>query len=211
MEEKVSLIKRFDLFVFTKIDEFRKTPNYSKLVNLYGQLEDEQQKVAKIALLAATFILPFLMVVAMFIGNMTVESDLANRTALVERMQQIIAQNGDIGGLANSLASPTPLNNEGELNGRISSALSSAGVDLSKMRISNFSTNNISPTLSKAEADFKFTGLTTEQLMNIFSTLLQRERFRIASVQIKRNDQTNVLEGQFHGVHYGEIQTQDEE
>lgn len=211
MEEKIPLIKRLDTYIFTQLDEFRKTPGHAKILDFYGSLEDESQKVFKWVLLVSTFLIPFTLVVVMWWQNSTIESELNSRIALVERMQQIITQNSEVGGLSSSIAAPTAFTSQDELNGRLSSALSSIGVDLSKIRINGFTSDVISPLLTRSEADFKFDGVSTEQLMGLLTTLLQRERFRISAVQIKRNNETNLLEGSFHGVHFGETQLADEE
>ena len=211
MEERIPLLKRLDTLIFTKIDEFRKTPGYSKLLETYAGLEDDQQKIAKLLMVVSTALIPLLLLGVMWWQNSSVEADLQKRISLVERMQKIIADNGEIGGLSSSVASPTALITDSDLTNRMSSALSSAGIDLSKMRVSNFTSDSVTPTLSRAEADFRFEGLTTDQLVGVFTTLLQRERFRISAVQIARNAESNLLDGTFHGVHFGEVQAQDEE
>ncbi len=206
MEEKTPLLKRLDTLLFTRLDEFRKTPGYAKLLESYAGLEEDQQKIAKWAMLSATFLIPLLLVSIMWWRNSTVEKDLAMRIALVERMQQIISQNGEIGGLTNTIASPNALTSDSDLNSRLSSSLSASGIDVSKIQVNNFTTDSVTPDLTKSEADFRFSGLSTEQLVSVFTALLQRERFRIASVQITRNDSSNLLDGSFHGVHFGAVQ-----
>ncbi len=205
MEEKTPLLKRLDTLLFTRLDEFRKTPGYAKLLESYAGLEEDQQKVAKWAMLSATFLIPLLLVSIMWWQNSAVEKDLAMRVALVERMQQIIAQNGEIGGLTNAIASPNALTSDSDLSSRLSSSLSATGVDISKIQVNNFTSDSVTPDLTKAEADFRFEGLSTEQLVGVFTALLQRERFRISSVQITRNATSNLLDGNFHGVHFGAV------
>ncbi len=206
MEEKTPLLKRLDTLLFTRIDEFRKTPGYAKILESYAGLEEDQQKLAKWAMLSATFLIPLLLVSIMWWQNSAVEKDLAMRVALVERMQQIISQNGEIGGLTSAIASPNALTSDSDLNSRLSSSLSASGIDVSKIQVNNFTSDSVTPDLSRAEADFRFEGLSTEQLVSVFTALLQRERFRISSVQITRNDASNLLDGNFHGVHFGAVQ-----
>ena len=208
MEDKIPLLKRFDIWLFSQLDEFRKTPGYAKLLESYAGLDDDKQKAAKWLLLTSTCLIPLVLVTLMWWHNSKAEKDLAMRIALVERMQQIIAQNGEIGGLINVVASPMALTNESDLTGRLSGTLSGAGIDLAKVRVNNFTSDNVTNELVRAEADFTFDGLSTDQLVSLFTSLLQQERFRIASVQISRNSSTNLLEGNFHGVHFGSVQSQ---
>lgn len=211
MEERIPLLKRLDTYIFQQLDEFRKTPGFAKIHEFYGGLEDEHQKVFKWVLLLSTFLIPFFLVLIMGLQNYSLSNEVDTRIALVERMQQIITQNSEVGGLSGQIAAPTAFNSQDELNSRLSSALASSGVDLAKIRVNNFSTESVSALLTRSEADFKFDGISTDQLMGVLTTLLQRERFRISAVQIKRNNDTNLLEGSFHGVHFGETQLQDEE
>jgi hypothetical protein len=211
MEEKIPLIKRLDTYIFTQLDEFRKTPGHAKIIDFYGSLEDESQKVFKWLLLASTFIIPFLLVAVIWWQNSAIENELNMRIALVERMQQIITQNSEVGGLSSSIAAPTAFTSQDELSGRLSSTISSVGLDISKIRINGFTSEVVSPLLTRSEADFKFDGVSTDQLMGLLTALLQRERFRISAVQINRNNEANLLEGSFHGVHFGETQLADEE
>jgi len=206
MDEKTPLLRRLDTLLFTKLDEFRKTSGYAKILETYSSLEEDQQKLAKWAMLSATFLIPLLLVSIMWLQNASVEKDLDMRIALVERMQQIISQNGEIGGLTNAIASPNALTSDSDLNSRLSSSLSASGIDISKIQVNNFVSESVTPDLSKSEADFRFEGLSTEQLVSVFTALLQRERFRISSVQIIRNNQNNLLDGNFHGVHFGAVQ-----
>lgn len=204
MEEKVPLLKRADQFIFQKIDEFRATPTYSKLLETYTSLEENEQRVAKGVLLALTAVLPLIFLFTLWIANYSVRSDLNLRLGLVQHMQDILAQNNAAGGLSTSLAAPMAFLDQNALNTQLSGVLSRAGVDAGKVRVSNFTSSNISSQLTKAEADFRFDGLNTNQLMSMFTTLLGTERFRISSVSIKRNDASNMLDGDFHAIHYGQ-------
>lgn len=206
MDEKTPLLRRLDTLLFTQLDEFRKTPGYAKILEAYAGLEEDQQKLAKWAMLLTTVLVPLFLVGLMWLQNASVEKDLNMRIALVERMQQIISQNGEIGGLTNAIASPTALTSDSDLSSRLSSSLSVSGVDVSKIQVNNFVSESVTTDLAKAEADFRFEGLSTEQLVSVFTALLQRERFRISSVQITRNDENNLLDGNFHGVHFGAVQ-----
>jgi hypothetical protein len=143
--------------------------------------------------------------------NANLQNELDNRLELIETMNQIIVQNSEIGGLAGNLAADSALMSESALQTRLSSALSSSGVNLASIQVSNFTSETISPTLTRAEADIKFIELTTEQLMNVFIALMQREKLKISSVDITRNNKTNLLNGTFHGVHFGQVLIQEED
>ena len=210
MEDRVPLLKRADTFIFQKIDEFRATPSYAKLLENDVALEENEQRIAKGVLLAATAILPLLLLFILWLTNYSVKSNLELRTQVVNRMQEILSQNGAAGNLSNTLAASTSFSDQNALNSQMSSVLSGIGVDAGKVRISNFTASNISSTLTRAEADFKFEGLNTAQLMSMYTALMGRERFRVSSVAIKRNDASNLLDGTFHAIHFGQALSPEE-
>lgn len=204
MEERIPLLKRADLFVFKKIDEFRATPAYGKLLDAYAGLEENEQKLAKALMLAATAVIPLLLLFTLWIANFTTKSDLATRSQLVEHMQDIISQNNAAGSLISTVAAPTAISDQGMLSAQMNTVASSSGVDAGKLRVSNFTADAVSSLLMRTEADFKFDGLSTPQLMGLFTAMLGRERFRISSVNITRNSATNLLDGTFHAIHFGQ-------
>ena len=206
-----NLLKKFDIYLFQKLDEVKNNPNYSKSVEFYSNLDEDQQRIAKWTLLSMTALLPMVLVLIFWIQNSSLHADLESRIELVDTMQEIVTQNSESGGLSLGLAASSPITSESDMQTRISTALSRSSVDLSKIRISNFSTENVSDSLVKAESDLKFDGLSTEQLMSLFTYMIQTEKFKISSVEISRNPQTNLLEGLFHGIHFGQVLIQEDD
>ena len=206
-----NLVKRFDLFLFQKLDEVKNQASYGKSVEFYSNLDEDQQRIAKWALLSLTALLPMILVLIFWFQNNTLQNDLESRIELVDTMQEIITQNSEAGGLSLGLAASTPISSESEMQTRLSTALSRSSVDLSKIRISNFSMENVSETLVRSESDVKFDGLSTEQLMSLFTYMIQTEKFKISSVEITRNPRTNLLEGLFHGIHFGQALPQEDD
>lgn len=97
------------------------------------------------------------------------------------------------------------------MTSRLSNLLSTLGLDLSKIQVSNYAGEMISDTIMRSEADFAFSSVSTDELMNIFTAMISRERFRIQSVKIIRNAESNLLEGQFHAIHFSDAMTVEEE
>ncbi len=205
MTTRVPLFKRVDQWVFRQLDTFRATPAYNRLVEQYATLEEHEQTLTKGGVLAGFLLVPLIILGVLWWHNAGVRDEVVLRSQVVERMQNIISQNSAAAGLAGSVAAPQAFLDAGELTTRLNAALSGSGVDTSKLRVNNFTSDSVSPQLTRAEADFGFTGLNTTQLVNVFTNLITRERFRISSVDIKRNPSSNLLDGNFHGVHFGQV------
>lgn len=204
MEETKSqpLFRKIDQAMFERIDKFKQTPNYNPIQDFYNGLEEDQQKLFKGFIILLIFLLPLVGLAMVWMGNEKFREDLAMRTSIVSKANEIIGQRQGLQDIAPQVFSMSPIDSESMMSSRLSGLLSSVAVDLSKIQIKNFSSDAISSNVMRAEADFAFNNLSTDELMNLFTTMIAREKFRISSVEIKRNDDTNMLQGQFHAIHY---------
>lgn len=201
-ETKSPLFKKIDLAIFSRIDKFKQTPNYNPIQDFYNGLEEEQQKLFKGIVILLIFVLPLGAIGMMMWQNNNLRADLALRTQIVSKANEIIGQSQGLQEITPQVFSANPIDSDSMMSSRISGLLSSMSVDLSKVQVSDFSSDSISSTAMKSEAKFAFTNVSTDELMNIFTVMISREKFRISSVEIKRNADTNMLQGQFHAIHY---------
>ncbi len=208
---KIPLLKKIDKDIFGRIDKFKQTPNYNGLQDFYNGLEEEQQKVFKAAGILVILLIP-VMVLGFFVWqNNSLKSDLDLRVSIVAKANQIIGQNQGLREVSPQILSPNPIDSSSMMTSRLSNMLSSMGVDLSKIQVADFNSELISSAVNKAEANFSFTNLSTDELMNLFTAMIQREKFRVSSVNIKKNPDTNLLQGQFHAIHYSSVSANAEE
>lgn len=205
------ILKKVDKAVFEQVDKFKLTPNYTALQDFYNGLDEEQQKIFKAALNLVLVLLPLLFLGFLFWQNLNLQKEYDLRKGMLEKAQTIIGQKQSLQNAGPRILSMRPIDSDSMMTSRLSNTLSQGGIDTSKVRISNFSSTSISETVFRSEADIGFTGLTTIQLMNAFTTLIQRERFRISSVDISRNSETNLLNGQFHAIHFSLVTPQEDE
>lgn len=196
------IFKRIDQAIFERIDAFKKTPNYNPIQDFYNGLEEEQQKLFKGVIILLIFLAPVMAIGTMVWQNNNLRSDLALRTQIVSKANEIIGQSQGLQEIAPQVFSQNPIDSDSMMSSRISGLLSSMSIDLSKVQVSEFESNSISSTSMKSEAKFAFSNVSTDELMNIFTVMISREKFRISSVEIKRNADTNMLQGQFHAIHY---------
>lgn len=201
-ELKAPLFKKIDQAIFARIDNFKKTPGYNPIQDFYNGLEEEQQKLFKGIVILLIFLLPVMAMGMMIWQNNNLKADLALRTQIVSKANEIIGQSQGLAEITPQVFSANPIDSDSMMSSRISGLLSSMSIDLSKVQVSDFSSDSISSTAMKSEAKFAFSNVSTDELMNIFTVMISREKFRISSVEIKRNADTNMLQGQFHAIHY---------
>jgi hypothetical protein len=195
------LFKKIDRSVFEHIDKFKTTPNYVVISDFYNGLEEEQQKAFKAFITAVLFILPIILITFLWWQNGRLKDDLAIRTATMEKAQEILGQKESLQQVEPQILSPNPIDSDSMMTSRLSGILSSSGIDTSRVRVSNFTSDAISTTVYRSEADIAFTNFSTDEMVNVFTAMITREKFRIENVQITRSPDTNLLNGQFHAVH----------
>lgn len=205
------IFKKLDRELFERIDKFKQTPGYNNIQDFYNGLEEEQQKVFKAGIVLVLFLIPVLFIMFLYMQNNDLKADLETRMALISKANEIIGQRQSLRDVSPRVLSSNPIDGESMMTSRLSNLLSSQGIDLSKIQVSNYSGDMAGGTIMRSEADFKFTNLSTDELMNIFTVMIQREKFRIQSVEIKRNAETNMLQGQFHAIHFSNAQANEEE
>jgi hypothetical protein len=210
-EKKLPLFRRIDQGIFERIDKFKQTPNYTPIQDFYNSLEEEQQKLFKGLVILGIFLLPLLAIGAVWWQNKNFREDLALRRALISKANEIIGQSQSLQEIMPVVFSENPIDSQSMMTSRLSSLLSSSGVDLSKIQVSEFDSSNISSTVLKSEAKFSFTNVSTDELMNILTAMLQREKFRVSAIDIKRNNDNNLLQGTFQAIHYSTFSPNEEE
>jgi hypothetical protein len=205
------LFKKIDREVFTRIDKFKLTPGYNQIQDFYNSLEEEQQKVFKAAVILVIFLLPTMILGFFWWGNNSLREDMQTRISLIEKANEIIGQKTSLRDVAPNILSDSPIDGASMMTSRLSNLLSSMSVDLSKIQVSNYEGTMSTSSIMRSEADFQFSNLSTDELVNVFTAMIQREKFRVQSVNITRNNDTNLLKGQFHAIHFGNAANATEE
>lgn len=207
---RVPLFKKIDQEVFERIDKFKTSPNYAQIQDFYNGVEEEQQKLLKAAVLLVLFCIPLFFLSFIWWQNSNLHSELAMRKSIVREAQRIIGQNQGLRDVSPEVLSQNPIDSDSMMTSRLSNLLSSVGIDLSKIQVSNFSSTSITSNIMRSESDFAFNNVSTDELMNIFSNMIQKDKFRIESVSIQRNPDSGLLQGQFHAVHFSSFSNQED-
>lgn len=208
---KNALFKKLDTEVFQGLDKLKNHPNYQSFLDFYTNLEDDQQKFLKSGMMIALVAVPMLLVAFLFFQNQSLKSDFSQRVEIYKKANEILAKNQGVRDISNNIFSQNPIDSSEMVISKISSAVGTA-VDLNKISVSNFTSDQISSSIVNSQATFSFKEMSVNELMDTFIGLIRREKFRIQSIQITRNENTNLLQGNFVGIHYSVVsQEADEE
>jgi len=208
---KLPLFKKIDREVFSRIDKFKTTPGYNNIQDFFNGLEEEQQKVFKGAVILLIFLLPLLLISFLWWQNNNLKSEIDARISLIAKANEVVGLRQGLTNISPRILSENPIDGASMMTSRISNLLSSMGVDISKVQVSNYNGEMLGTSIMRSEADFAFNNFSTDELMNVFTSMIQREKFKIQSVDITRNAESNLLKGQFHAIHFSNAQTNAEE
>ncbi|HXH76527.1 MAG TPA: hypothetical protein VNJ08_16265 [Bacteriovoracaceae bacterium] len=208
---KLPAFKKIDYAIFDRLDKYKQTPNYVNLQDFYNGLEEDQQKALKGGLILSLFLLPLLLLSFLWWKNSNLKEELEMRTQIVNRANEIIGQRQSLQAVKFNVISGSPIDSDSMMTSRLSGLLSGIGVDLGKIQVKEFNTNPASTEILKSEADFTFVNMSTDELMNTLTAMIQREKFRISDITITRNPQSNFLQGKFHAIHFSAISAAGEE
>lgn len=208
---KNALFKRLDTEVFQGLDKLKNQPNYQSFLDFYTSLEDDQQKFLKSGMMIALIAVPLMLVAFLFFRNQSLKSDFSQRVEIFKKANEILAKNQGVRDISSNIFSQNPIDSSEMVISKISSAVGPT-VDLNKIKVSNFTSDQISSSIVNSQATFSFKEMSVNELMDTFMGLIRREKFRIQSIQIIRNENTNLLQGSFVGIHYSVVsQEADEE
>ena len=207
---KNALFKRLDTEVFQGLDKLKTHPNYQSILDFYTNLEDDQQKFLKSGMMIALFVIPMILVTFLFFQNQSLKSDFSQRVEIYKKANEILAKNQGVRDISSNIFSQNPIDSSEMIISKISSAVGPT-VDLNKIKVSNFTSDQISSSIVNSQATFSFKEMSVNELMDTFVGLIRREKFRIQSIQIIRNENTNLLQGSFVGIHYSVVSQESDE
>lgn len=208
---KLPLFKKIDKEVFSRIDKFKTTPSYNNIQDFYNSLEEEQQKLFKGTVILSIFTIPLLLISFLWWQNGNLKAEMDTRLSLIAKANEVIGLRQGLQNISPRILADNPIDGASMMTSRLSNLLSTVGIDISKIQVSNYNGEMISGSIMRSEADFAFNNFSTDELMNVFTTMIQREKFKIQSVDITRNAESNLLKGQFHAIHFSNAQSNEEE
>ena len=93
---------------------------------------------------------------------------------------------------------------QNDLQTKISSALSMAQIDSSKVNLGGYQEALEGADIVESRVDLKFNKFSNQEIFNLISTLNMRLKVKIEEISIKKNTSDNLLQGIVHIIYYGE-------
>ncbi len=201
-KKKNPLFLSIDSLIFKQVAQLKEIPFIIRLRELMAQQEEEKRQMIVNIIIVALIILPLLFSFYLLVGNISIKSALDKREEILIQAAKILEQQALNQQAASNIFAPSPIETADEMNNKISQAASSSFVDTSKITVSDFSLENLSPTIGKATAKLSFKDLTTMQLSNLFQQLISNNKMAISSIEITKDDKSKLLVGNLSILQY---------
>lgn len=118
------------------------------------ELKKNNKRFLSAFLVIALFALPTLLLAFLFFQNAELKGDLELRNSIANNANKIIGKNRGLQEAGSNILSMNPIDSSSMMTSRLSTLLSTMGVDLSKIQVKDFTSNLISDGVMKSEADF---------------------------------------------------------
>ena len=194
---------RIDQFLFQKIDQLKSEQIFQQFIDKISTLGHSQQKILNQTITISCFLLPFLIVSMVFLKNCNIKSEINTKKEIIQLINKYSQKNSQFSAMSRQVLSPHKIDSKSSLNRRITNLLSRKKISTSKVTVNKFNKSDEDNELSKTEANMTFTKFSILELTSFLEELLQTERMRISSMNIKKNNKQNFLSGDINVIHYG--------
>ena len=207
--KSIHIMKKIDDLLFQNIEKLRLYDQFLDFTESYSNWEEKTQEIFKAILLGAVILIPTLIVFIFLMMNNSAHNDLEVKEDILKIASKISSQKTVITTL-NSKYLSSPITSQSMLETQIKNGLPAMNIDTSKITVSNFETAE-DDGLSKASADVRFKDLSSQNLFGFLRIITISKKMRIEEVDIKKNKQTNLLEGLITVFHYSKLTSSDSE
>jgi len=207
--KKLLIIKRIDLFIFEKIEQFQTTSEYQKISEAYSSLEESAQETIKVILMILTIVLPLFFILIFSSLNRQANKELSQKEEIIELANELIKKQALITLEERKILASKYIDSESSLRNDISNTINMMGIDSSKVQVSNFNTEELDGLITKAKAELSFRGFSNQDLFSMTNSLVAKLKIKIDEININKKESSNSLEGILTIIYYSKDNTTD--
>jgi hypothetical protein len=203
-------MKPIDKFIIGKLSNLVDTAKYQSFIDLFNTWEDKVQNLFKAGLIFLTLFIPFLITMIFSMLHSSVKNDLSIKEDIIFTASSIISRANDLEKNTKKYFGRKPIMSKSAFERELKNALPQKGIDTSKISIGQFTAEEING-VNESSAVLKFKELSNFNLYGFFNVLSLRSRMKIDEINIKKNPNTNLLEGTVKVLHYSKIEVEENE
>lgn len=205
MKKREHVFKLIDEYLFKQVDLAKSSPATQKLNEQLSVLSQQQQKYLNQAINLLLLLVPFTIVLIVFIGNASLKSEIDTKQQIFNIINTYASKKANVDNLSRSILSPTAVKSGPDLQSAISNSLRRSGADGSKIQVGFFDQLNPSASIVHSRAQVKFKSLTMTDLTALFTTLQRDLKVSIEKLEVNVFGEEKLLRGFVEVSHYNKV------
>lgn len=202
-------MKNVDDFIFENVDKIKSHDTYQEYSEIFNNLEEKPQMIAKIFMVFTIFFIPGLFLFIFSSLNGSIEASIEAKSEILKTAEKITSQKRQIINLSRTHLG-NMISNKNMLETKLKSNLGSLNIEPTKIQITNFDSFE-EDGLNKTSAEIKFKELSNLNLFSFLKLVSVRTKMRIEEIEIKKNKQSDLLEGFIKALHFSKAIDEDAE
>ncbi len=203
MNKAKKLFIQIDEFIFHKLDLLKSESNFQKINEMISGLEDDQQKILIQGFTFFLILLPFFVVLFLWMGNSKIRKNIEVKNQIIEQIAILNGNRETLMNVSTTYIAPNAFNGRDELDNRLHNLVSINNIDQNKVRLTNYNPISTTSSVSKIEASIGFHDFGTQDFSNFIRALTDNERFKVSKINLLKNTSTNLLQGEIYLIHMG--------
>ena len=193
--KNLEILKKIDNFIFSKLDQFQDHPEYQKFNDAYGALEERVQEIIKAGLAITIIIFPLLIIMIFSLSNSSLKEELRMKEEIITMSHELIQEQALIKNAENTILGRQMVDSQSALQDKITAVVNQSGLDANNIQVSKFSLNDLKGNIIETKINVKYTSLSNDNLFNFINTLVAREKVKVETLVINKNQASNLLDG----------------
>lgn len=202
-EIKVSIFKKIDTFIFKQIDNAKSDANFSKLVDSFSSLSEQETRYIQQFLAFGFIIFPYLIIAFLYWGNIQNQKLINLKKQVLDEFEILSSNRSNLLAQGPSLLAPSSLSGQSDLENRVRNVLSSNSIDQNKVSVTSFDVGMTSSTFTKSTSIIQFNKFGTQDFNKLLRNLIDMEKFKISKLKLKKDIETELLLGEIELLHLG--------
>ncbi len=195
-----SPMESIDKFLFKKSDEFKESGSYQKLADFNSTIEQDSRDLFNFLLSFLFFLIPIALVFYFFMSYRSVKKSITKKEEVAQEADRFMnIKNKTVSILRPVLSSPK-VNSEADFLAQVKA---SAGMmPKNEIILSDFLLEQLQDGLVKVETNIKFKNAYNQNFSQFIENLSTKKKVLFIESNIKKNKDTDLLEGSLRVVHF---------
>jgi hypothetical protein len=196
---KFAVFKSIDEFVFEKCRELKQTPQYVKLTEFLTEVPDDYQPHVKVSIFVLIILIPLSILGYLFYSNYSTRVKISQKKEIIQLATGIKDYGNSLKSVESKVSSNLSSSDEQGIAAKLRTYIFDKNITDS-IFYTDTEISDLSARLSRVKTTVNFSKLNTSQFIMLVSTLSNKLKARVDSIEINKDDKTKVLAGKFEVV-----------